>query len=188
MNTNKCLQVSDADFSINNFIDKDFVSSALKESILSSSILFLPLLDFRESGRPLFYDGTSDFYNYCTKSTTEKVEICIDDDKYEEIALCCADVNFGDFLIIGQFALDIFTSILSSYIYDRIVHKKHQTNNREQADQLTISAKPYLAPPTVSFEINVKDSISKKSKKFSYEGPASEVPEVMEQIKEMWNE
>lgn len=64
MNNNRCLQVSDADFSINNFIDRDFISSDLKERILSCSILFLPLLDFRESERPLFHNGTSDFYNF----------------------------------------------------------------------------------------------------------------------------
>ena len=188
MNTNKYLQISDSDFSINDFIDNEFVSPDLKDSILGSSILFLPLINFREPGRPLFHNGTSDFYIFCKNNTNDLVDICIDDDKYEEIALCCADINFGDFLIIGQVALDIFANILSSYVYERIVNKRQQTKNSESIGQLTNSAKPYLAPPTVSFEINVKDSMGKKSKKFSYEGPASEVSEVLEQIKEIWNE
>ena len=187
MYNKKYLQVADTDISINNYINCDFVAHELKEDIDISSILFLPLKNFKGTSRPLFYLGTSDFYNFCKNSTTERVEICIDEDKYEEVALCCADVNFGDFLIIGQFALDIFTGILSSYIYDRIANRRQQSKNGEQKDELTIPTKPYLESPTVSFAINVKDSKSKNSKKFTYEGPASEVPAVMEQIKQIWN-
>ncbi|QBO59617.1 hypothetical protein [Chryseobacterium salivictor] len=179
---------------------KDFISSEIRESIKSASILIVPTIGFREPNELTFPIGTEDFFQYIKENLPENftIDFCINDDDYQELALYSNYRRLGNFLVTTV-ALSVFLNLLSSYIYDKAIkedeskppiqiinidNSKHQTiiNSTEE----TKLPKKFLEAPKVKFSITVVDR-NGTSKDFHYEGPAKDVKNITEEIKKLWD-
>lgn len=179
---------------------KDFISSEIRESIKSASILIVPTIGFREPNELTFPIGTEDFFQYIKENLPKDftIDFCINDDDYQELALYSNYRRLGNFLVTTV-ALGVFLNLLSSYIYDKAIkedeskppiqiinidNSKHQTiiNSTEE----TKLPKKFLEAPKVKFSITVVDT-NGTSKDFHYEGPAKDVKNVTEEIKKLWD-
>ncbi|EJO3864428.1 hypothetical protein ACN930_004677 [Vibrio parahaemolyticus] len=103
------------------WIEDVSLSSGLKETVENSSILFLPVKNFRGEVDFAFPQGTLDLYNYLKKEIegTGTVEICIDDERYSEIALYSREIRFGKIIVSVVFA-PLIVGLLTNYMYDQL--------------------------------------------------------------------
>ncbi|PSW86367.1 hypothetical protein [Photobacterium damselae] len=103
------------------WIEDVSLSSGLKETVENSSILFLPVKNFRGKVDFAFPQGTLDLYNYLKKEIegTGTVEICIDDERYSEIALYSRKIRFGKIIVNVVFA-PLIVGLLTNYMYDQL--------------------------------------------------------------------
>ncbi len=111
-----------------NFItwsEKDYISAKLKELIIDSNILIVPVENFREIKEPVFPQRTEELFKYLQTELPEqvKVEIAIEDDEYQELALYHDLVDIGNF-IVTIIALPFLVSILANYVTMKSFDKK----------------------------------------------------------------
>ena len=81
-------------------LSKDYVSDGTKALIKNCSVLMLPLENFRKQSPLCFNEGFRNLFFYLKENLPENsVELCIDKEKIEEIALHSAEFHLGKFLI-----------------------------------------------------------------------------------------
>jgi hypothetical protein len=192
-------RVTDSNENFETWIEKDFVSNDTRNSLRQASILLIPTIGFRNNNEPTFPSGTEEFLAYFKEKLPDNliIDICVDDDKYLELALHSDYKRIGKFLV-RTVALSVFLNVFSSYIYDKVVKEEEGKpaiqiiNNIDNSTHDTVIVNPsnaapkkYLQPSKVKFTITVVDS-SGVSKDFHYEGPAKDVKQVTDQIKEFW--
>ena len=179
---------------------KEFVSEDIRPTLRQASILVVPTLGFRDTNEPTFPVGTEDFLAYFKERLPKEftIDICVDDEHYQELALHSNYKRIGTFLV-STVALSVFLNILSSYIYDNVIKEEEskpqiQTINIDNSTHTTIinpipeipkAPKKFLEPPKVKFTVTVVDT-NGVSKDFHYEGPAKDVKTVTDQIKQLW--
>ena len=67
------------------WMHQNFVSGMVKDSISNASILIVPNVQFRGIEQPLFPTGTTEFLEFLKSQLSgEHIEICVDDDKFQE--------------------------------------------------------------------------------------------------------
>lgn len=193
-------KVEKSNHNFETWISKDFVSEETKSSLKQASILIVPTIGFRRENEPTFPIGTEDFLNYIQDNLPSEysIDICIDEEKYHELALYSNYRRLGNF-VVTNVALSIFLNLLSSYVYEKAFTEDESkppiqivTVDNSIKQTINVSTpevklpKKYLEPPKVKFSITVVDS-SGTSKDFHYEGPAKDVKNVTEQIKKLWD-
>lgn len=191
--------VQDSNENFETWTSRDFVSEELRESLKSAAILIIPTIGFRRAKEPTFPIGTEEFLQYFQEKLDSEfiIDVCINDDQYQELGLYSNYRRYGNFLVKSA-ALTVFLNLLSSYIYEKafsedeskppiqivnIDNSVHQTTVNPTVE--TKLPKKYLESPKVKFSITVVDS-NGTSKDFHYEGPAKDVKVVTEQIKQLW--
>lgn len=148
----------------------------LKGSVMAADVLIVPSM--MPAQPKAFMTGTMDLYAVLKTQMGDKIEICIADDDYEEIELNSRTLRLGRFCV-REVVLPVFLGVLSAYIYDRL--------KEPEPLEVTGEVPEYQQPATVSFTIEVEDSLGKK-KEFQYEGPAADYKEVAAEIERLWNE
>ena len=148
----------------------------MKSGVLSADILIVPSL---MSKQPMaFMSGTMDMFAYLQSQLGNRVEICIDEEKYVEIELNSRKIRLGKF-ILKDLALSLFLSILGGYIANQC--------SRPAEPETVIEMQEFQKPVEVEFSITVEDSTGKR-KEFKYDGPAADYKEVSDEILKQWNE
>ncbi len=149
---------------------------SMKSSVLSADILIVPSM---MSKQPLaFMSGTTDLFAFLQSQVGDRVEICIDEEKYVEIELNSRKIRLGK-ILLKDIALPLFLSILGGYIANQC--------NRPAVPETVIEVQEFQKPVEVEFSITVEDSTGRR-KEFKYDGPAADYKEVSDEILKLWNE
>lgn len=149
---------------------------SMKIGVLSADILLVPSM---RSKQPMaFMSGTMDLFAYLQSQVGDRVEICIDEDNYEEIELNSRKIRLGKFNI-KDLALTLFLNILGGYIANQC--------GKPVAPETVIEVQEFQKPVEVEFSITVEDSTGGR-KEFKYDGPAADYKEVSDEILKLWNE
>mgnify|MGYP006443097387 CR=1 FL=1 len=155
------LLVQDSDKNFSTWSSKEFISDEVKKSISSKNVLIVPIENFRNYPNPVFPVGTEELFHYLKDNSDNKlnVDVCIDDEDYEELALHSDLIIIGS-IIVTSFVAPIVVNLISSYLEDKWLKK-----SKKESTQLKV-------------EITVVDN-DKGSKKFKYEGPANKFKETL---------
>lgn len=149
---------------------------SMKRNALSADILIVPSM---MSKQPLaFMSGTTDLFAYLQSQVGDRVEICIDEEKYVEIELNSRKIRLGK-ILLKDIALPLFLSILGGYIANQC--------SRPAAPETVFEVQEFQKPVEVEFSITVEDSTGRR-KEFKYDGPAADYKEVSDEILKLWNE
>ncbi|KXX71678.1 hypothetical protein [Flammeovirga sp. SJP92] len=177
------------------WLEKDFIEPILKQTLSKASILIIPFEDLREAENPIMFPiGTEELLRYMEAKLPQdfNVDICISDELYQEFEFNNDYKKLGKF-IIKSVAVPFFVTVFSSYVYDKyikedkskpqieVVNDSNQTKGKKHISTLT--DKKYLEPTHIDFSVTIEDSLG-RSKNISYEGPASEIQEVLKSLKE----
>lgn len=147
------------------WINKDFISDELKAELRKADILLVPVLENSEKKISVFADHSENVFLFLKNKMplNYKVDICVEDNDYKELALHYDLTNLGAF-ICTYLALPLFINLISQYIYERISKIR-----KDQAIKVSIT------------------TVGKKglSKKIEYEGNAEYFPQIIEKLKEL---
>lgn len=104
-----------------NWVERTPLSSELKDSVLTSEILFLPIENFRGLSERAFPQGTSDLFRYIKEKARHLAgtELCISECEYQELALYSKEIRLGHFLVT-QLVAPVLIGLLTSYVYDNL--------------------------------------------------------------------
>lgn len=197
------LTITDSNESFETWLSKDFVTDELKQLVSNASILIVPFENLRDTPNPLLFPiGTEEILRFFKEKLPEGqlIDICITDEDYQEFAFYSDYKRLGNF-VVKAVAVPVFVAILSAYVYDKyikedntkpqiqIIDKSTHTNIDNSTHNTTINHiskladKKYLEPTHIKFSVTVVDSVG-ASKNISYEGPASEIDNVLKSLKE----
>ena len=150
------------------------LGDSISASALTADILIVPL-GYNDAPYA-FPQRTDELFQFCQENNL-KIEILVDDDKYEEIELNSHVMRLGK-IIVKDLALPLFISVLGAYIYEN-------TRNDFDTDEVV----EFVAPTEVEFEMEVIDSLQqRKSMTFKFKGEAKEFTAAAEEIKKIWDE
>ena len=150
------------------------LGDSISASALTADILIVPL-GYNDAPYA-FPQRTDELFQFCQENNL-KIEILVDDDKYEEIELNSHVMRLGK-LLVQDLALPLFMSVLGASIYD---------NTRKDVE--TDEVVEFVAPTEVEFEMEVIDSLQhRKSMTFKFKGEAKEFTAAAEEIKKNWDE
>jgi hypothetical protein len=109
---------------LDEYINKSYFSDDLKNQIISSDIVILPMEGFRDYKGPLFPRGTESAYLYLKKNLPSKynIEIAIYDEDYKELSVNYALVDIGIFMLTAVL-LPLFLNLLANYIFYKFSSK-----------------------------------------------------------------
>lgn len=189
-------EVTNSNESFKVWSEKEFISDDLRVAIEKASILILPTIGFRVENEISFPIDTTSIYQYFANNLPKNtnIEVCVSDDLFQELSLNSHAKRIGIFLV-NVVILNIFLSLLSSYIYDNYIKKEEEKPKIQTVEKVPEkkiekkkSPKKYMEPPKVEFDIIVTDSITGKSKTFRYKGSAKEAINITKEIKELWKD
>ena len=150
------LIVKDATRSREEWMEIAGLPEDLKSNVMAADVLIVPSM-IRDQPKA-FMVGTMNLYAILKAHLSDRMEICIADEDYEEIELNSRTLRLGSF-VVRSVALPLFLNIIGNYIYDRIMEP--------EPIGADIDVPEYQQPATVSFTIAVEDSLGKK-KEFQY--------------------
>jgi len=151
----EALTVENVDESFEFWASQPFIATDTRNAILKSNVLIVPLLEFRSLKAPVFPVCTEELFQFIKEKVPPevKVEICIEEKDYRELALHGAMLIVGSFLVTSLVA-PLMANVIGEYIKRRIFDQKD-----DKAD--------------VRVELTVVEPHG-KALKFNYEGPASD--------------
>lgn len=118
------LTVEEVNFKLENYISDFIRDKELENSIREANVLLLPYHGFKEVKGPLFPEAYSQFYDYLLENLKDsKVELCVEEDDYTEIALHDATINLGLIFLTG-IVLPVISDLISAYIVSLRDNKK----------------------------------------------------------------
>ena len=172
----KNLEIVNAARSREEWIKMVELPESMRSSVLSADILIVPSMMPKQ---PLaFMSGTTDLFAYLQSQVGDRVEICIDEEKYVEIELNSRKIRFGKFNIKG-IVLTLFLNILGGIIANKC--------SKPAVPETAPEVQEFQKPVEVEFSITVEDSTGRR-KEFKYDGPAADYKEVSDEILKLWNE
>ena len=176
------LVVREYDKTIEYWIEEMKLSDGLKTSVLNSEIVFIPC-DYKDAPNA-FTDHTYDFYNYCIQKAGFRVEICCEEQDFNQLEMCSLKVRLGRFFSVSSISGVILWNIISGYIKDSIDYRLEKvTENMEQVEEIPA----YQSEPECSFSVIIRDTTGRYIEVF-YDGPISGMEEAGDQIKKITNE
>lgn len=118
------LTVDEVNFNLENYISDFIKDKELENSVREANVLLLPYQRFKEVQGPLFPEAYSQFYDYLLENLKDsKVELCVEEDDYTEIALHDETINLGLILVTG-IILPVISNLISAYIVSLRDNKK----------------------------------------------------------------
>lgn len=186
------ITITDTSENFEYWLNKEFVTEDLKNSIKDKSILLVPFEGLRETENPFMFPVETENVLQYFNQKLDSFDICITDEEYQEFAFYSNYKRIGNFLVLSV-ALPLFLPVLSSFIYDKYVKSENKAPTVQVFDNSTntvinthisdLTDKKHLEPTHVKFTVTVVDS-SGKSKNINYEGPASNIDSAMNALKE----
>ena len=189
------LTISNTNDTFENWLEKEFVSDDLKNTLSNASILIVPFENLRDTPNPLLFPiGTENILKYFKDNLPQEqiIDICISDELYQEFAFYSDYKRLGNF-VVKAVAVPVFAGILSAYVYDKYIKEDNSKPQIEIIDNSThitvnnhistLSDKKYLEPTHIKFSVTIVDTLG-ASKNISFEGPASEIDEALKSLKE----
>ena len=170
------LEIKDSTRNREEWMEMTRLPEELKANVMAADVLIVPSM--MPAQPKAFMTGTMDMYAVLRAQMGDKVEICIADEDYEEIELNSKTLRLGSF-VVASVVLPLFLDLVGNYIYDRLTEPDSVVKE--------VDVPEFQQPATVSFTIEVEDSVGKK-KEFQYEGPAADYKEVAAEIERLWNE
>jgi len=195
--------ITDSHESFETWLSKDFVTDELKQLVSSASILIVPFENLRDTPNPLLFPvGTEEILRFFKEKLPKDqlIDICITDEDYQEFAFYSDYKRLGNF-VVKAVAIPVFVAILSAYVYDKYIKEDNTKPQIQIIDKSThtkignsthnttinhiskVANKKYLEPTHIKFSVTVVDTVG-TSKNISYEGPASEIDNVLKYLKE----
>ena len=164
-NKNVNLKITDSSETFKSWINKKYISAETKNKLGKADILIVPNEGFGKLDFPIFPVKTEELFYFIKKSLPKenKIDICIEDDDYKELALHADLIVLGVF-IVTNVVLPTLVNILSEYLKKKIIG-----NDTEQKVKVSLTA---------------IDSVG-TSKKLTYEGPPEKLGLIIEQLKDI---
>lgn len=118
MNT-EIIKINDVTDTISSWINRDFVSDELRESLRAVNCLFVPYEGRGISDKLVFPKGMSPFFNFLKNNLSDdsvlSPDLCIDDENFLELHMHGKIEDIGK-IVIDKVALPVFVTLLSTYL------------------------------------------------------------------------
>lgn len=188
------LRITNTAENFESWLNKSFIDDELKRLLAKASILIVPFENLRDTKIPPFPIGTEDILRYFKEHLPEGqiIDICISDEDYQVFEFNSHYKKIGKFVVLAV-AIPAFANILSSYVYDNFIKSDETKPQVQIVDNSshnttinhisTLTDKKYLEPTHIEFSITIVE-VEGTSKNISYEGPASEIDNVLKALKE----
>jgi hypothetical protein len=106
------------------WLNRPYIPADIRAQLEKADILLVPYEGFREQADPLFPVGTEEVFQYLREHADNfKVDICITDADYKELALHSDLLRLPELLINGVIVASV-VNLLTSYIYDKFKSRK----------------------------------------------------------------
>lgn len=174
--------VKDVLVSRQEWIERTHLTDELAGAVMNADVLIVPS---NYVDRPLAFPVTTmDFFALLKQHMGDKVEICVNEDDYEEIELNSHTLRLPNLKVAGGAMLTIALNLISTYIYNKI----DDSSQTPVTVNVEVTVPEYQKPTEMDFVIEVEDSIAGKSKAFHYKGSAADFKDASEEIIRMWDE
>jgi len=157
--------ITDSSENFDTWINRKYISEELKNNLRKAHILLVPTEGFRERNIPVFPVKSEELFTYIrnTLPSDFKVDMCIRDEDYRELALHADSVILAD-LVVTALVFPILVDIIGEYIKQKILKYKEKRR--------------------VKVSLTVVDEEG-KSKNLTYEGSAEDFGGIMEKLKDL---
>lgn len=147
-------------------IQDSYVRDCISE-ITDKEIVLIPLIGFRGKDGYTYPEGTTDFFNYLKKQSSQNMKLAFDD-YYNENVMHSEWIRLAE-IAVTYIALPIVTGLIVSFISDKIRRGKKDPNK-------------------VKVDLAIKVRKGSKTIDFNFEGDATKLEEAMKTIKEIVND
>ncbi len=153
--------ITETEVTFTNVLNKEYVPVHLKEDLKKASALIIPNEGFKDVKKPLFPEGTLDFYKFLKELEYDDtiIDICADDDDFSELELHDDVINIP-LLLVNGLAFPAIVGFIILY-FENVLFKK----------------KPN---PKVTLDIVVQRGDT--SKKVHFEGSAKDFKDIIDEI------
>lgn len=157
--------ITDSSENFDTWINRKYISEELKNNLKKANILLVPNEGFRDKNIPVFPVKSEELFTYIKNRLPLdfKVDICIKDEDYKELALHTDLVILGSF-VVTILAAPILVNIISEYIKQKILKDKEKRR--------------------VKVSLTVVDEEG-KSKNLTYEGNTENFGGIIEKLKDV---
>ena len=188
------LKITDTTETFESWLEKSFIDDELRKTLVKSSILIVPFENLRDTKIPPFPVGTDYVLQYFQEHLPQEqiIDICISDGDYQVFEFNSHYKKIGKFVVLAV-AIPAFVNVLSSFVYDKFIKPDetkpqiqvidNSTHNTTINHISTLTDKKYLEPTHIEFSVTVVDTDG-TSKNISFEGPATEIDNVLKALKE----
>lgn len=154
-------EISESSLTFEEIYKKPFFPKQYEQELKKANVLLIPFENTRSGIEVAFPETTTEFLQFLKEQNDKELvsDIAIDDEHYQKLELHSAVITIAT-CIVQEVVWPIVASIIAAYIYDE-VKKYHRTPN-----EMTAKLDVYVE----------KDG---KTKRISYEGPASKVEDVL---------
>jgi len=114
--------ITDSSENFDTWINREYISEGLKSDLKKANILLVPTEGFRNKNIPVFPVKTEELFTYIKNRLPSeyKIDICIEDKEYKELALHSDLVIIGSF-VVASIVVPILVNIISEYIKQKIL-------------------------------------------------------------------
>lgn len=169
----KSVKIEDTDITFEEIYKKDYVPLENLDDIKKANLIIIPNENFRDEEYVWFPETTDQFFDYIKEYSDENViaDIAISDDNFKKMELHSAVIDVAT-VIVKSSVYSIVINIISSFLYDLV--KKYRRNAQETSAKI---------------KIITEETETRKCKVITYEGPASDVKQTLEQAaKDLFSE
>jgi hypothetical protein len=143
------------------YMGRPYIGEDLRTRLLAADALIIPNEGYGERTELVYFpSGTSDLYQFLADKNIEglKIEICIEDDDYKEIALHYDWLSIAGFVVTALVA-PLVVELIADYIKEHLGKRVPETN--------------------VKSKLIVLEEKGGRNIIYTYEGPASEYQKIM---------
>lgn len=188
------LEITDTAETFESWLGKSFIDDELRNTLTKASILIVPFENLRDTRIPLFPIGTDYVLQYFQDHLAEgqTIDICISDEDYQVFEFNNHYRKIGKFVVLAV-AIPTFVNTFSSFVYDRFIKPDETKPQIQVIDNSThtttvnhistLTDKKYLEPTHIEFFVTIVSSDG-TSKNIKFEGPATEIDNVLKALKE----
>ncbi len=157
--------ITDSSENFDTWINRKYISEELKNNLRKAKVLLVPTEGFRDKNISVFPVESEELFTYIknTLPSDFKVDICIRDEDYKELALHADSVILAN-LVVTALVAPIVVNIVGEYIKQKIL--KYDEKRR------------------VKVSLTVVDEEG-KSKNLTYEGNAEDFGGIIEKLKDL---
>lgn len=188
------LKITDTTETFESWLGKSFIDDELRKTLAKASILIVPFENLRDTKIPPFPVGTDYVLQYFQNRLPQgqTIDICISDEDYQVFEFNNHYRKIGKFVVLAV-AIPAFVNILSSLVYDRFIKPDETKPQIQVIDNSThtttinhistLTDKKYLEPTHIEFSVTIVGTDG-TSKNIKFEGPATEIDNVLKALKE----